>query len=375
MVSTFPQQKSSKKQMKRNGLSLFEIEHLESRVMLSGLTIVTHGFETGEPAPVWLASLQSTIASQIESNSGGIASGRVAQMVMKIGARFGLAGISVTDWRYANGFSAPVNQFSSSLLNYALNAEAVVAVDWAALASGDVSTSTIGNVAANYLLSGLGNLGKNLLSGPIHLIGHSRGASVMAKIAEILGQHGLIVDQLTMLDPHPVLGFLDYGAIDGLEPTSNVIFADDYWRKDSIFDPLNPFDFDGTQVDGTHAVRLSESALGGIINDPGYAAEHSDTHLWYHGTVVTSGVITDGEVTNFNPDLFGWYEGLDEGGVPRGPRVSIGYYYSRAQGGVRNADGLGESYGGGASRKPVALTVPASEAWDNVEILNLSNQS
>ena len=42
------------------------------------------------------------------------------------------------------------------------------------------------------------------LASPIHLIGHSRGASSVGALAEDLGQAGIWVDQVTYLDTHPL---------------------------------------------------------------------------------------------------------------------------------------------------------------------------
>ena len=79
--------------------------------------------------------------------------------------------------------------------------EIVIALDWSSL-SGlfGPSTSIIATNAALALLST--NLipdlaGRPLAAMPLHLVGHSRGASVMAELARILGAQGLWVDQVT----------------------------------------------------------------------------------------------------------------------------------------------------------------------------------
>ena len=89
--------------------------------------------------------------------------------------------------------------------------------------------------------------------------------------------------------------------------------------------------------------------------DPGYDIEHSDTHLWYHGTIDTTGVITDG--TESAPENAGWYNGA------MGPRTANGYYFSRIVGGDRPADGITTELGGSASRVAVNLS---SATWPSL---------
>ena len=46
--------------------------------------------------------------------------------------------------------------------------------------------------------------GRPLAQLPLHLIGHSRGGSVVTEMARLLGAQGVWVDQVTTLDPRPV---------------------------------------------------------------------------------------------------------------------------------------------------------------------------
>ena len=82
---------------------------------------------------------------------------------------------------------------------------------------------------------------------PIHLIGHSRGGSLVYALAGLLGEKGVWVDQVTTLDPHPLIIPGDLGNPDcGGGPYDsiplvyeNILFADNYYQANgnSIFDP------------------------------------------------------------------------------------------------------------------------------------------
>lgn len=144
--------------------------------------------------------------------------------------------------------------------------EVIIALDWSTL-SGlfGPSTSVIATNLALALLST--NLipdlaGHPLAEMPLHLAGHSRGASVMAEAARILGAQGLWVDHLTTLDPYP----LSLNGDPAMVNYANVLFADNYWQN---------IDFpSGQALAGAYNRHLTNLAGG-------YPAgsSHSDTHL------------------------------------------------------------------------------------------------
>ena len=93
--------------------------------------------------------------------------------------------------------------------------------------------------------------------------------------------------------------------------------------------------------------------LGNFV---GYFNEHSDVHLWYHGTIDITGAIDDGSAS-VAADA-GWYAGA------MGPRDQIGYYFSRAVGGARPATGLATGLADGqAARVPINH---AADRWPSL---------
>src|SRR5207249_109995 len=108
--------------------------------------------------------------------------------------------------------------------------EIFVKLDWSQISvSLAVSTTDIAEIVTPLLLSTsfipeLG--GKALAELPIHLIGHSRGGSVVSEMARIFGQHGIWVDHVTTLDPHPVSLYNDAS----VSLYWNILFADNYWQ-------------------------------------------------------------------------------------------------------------------------------------------------
>lgn len=311
--------------------SNFNVEPLERRCLLSGVTVITHGWQSSSNAPNWL----NTMAAAIVQDAGP----DTAIYKLRIAVDAGVA--RVVSFEQTAGLS-PTSTESS-------NGESVLLVDWAdasGVLTNTFSTSSIASMVVPYLTTPLENNGSHpLVDGPIHLIGHSRGGSLMAALAEYLGQSGIWVDQLTTIDPHPVALTNDYP----MSVPSNVTFADNYFETTDLTLLLTD-GYASAPVSGSHNTSLD--AIG---------ASHKSTHTWYDGTIDTT-AISDGDAS-INPS---WYNlaGL-------GPRDSVGYAYSRIEGGTRPEDGIGQPFGGSEPR--VAVSATTEPQWPNIADLSITS--
>jgi Ca2+-binding RTX toxin-like protein len=168
---------------------------------------------------------------------------------------------------------------------------------------------------------------------PIHLAGHSRGGSLVTEIAKNLGRRGVIVDQVTYLDPVPV-GFEILGQDFGDPPLrswDNVVYYDDYWRTDgeSNFDP------DGQAAEGAFNSRLD------VVQENSTISAHNAVTAYYVGTIDFEK--SDG---GDHPINDGWYGGENP------DRNETGWAFSRlASTAGRAGSGLGPLGRGSAARR------------------------
>ena len=340
-------------------------EPLEDRRLLSGVTFITHGAQPpgDQPQlPIWVGRMAEEVAGRIGEAYGGEAES-VAQFKITVQEVDG--GVQVTGWDFHGTFAPDAEDIAATYdLAKSLGGEAVVSLDWSAVATPwEATTQSVAEAVSTHLLTGLASLGANLLASPIHLIGHSRGASLVGALAEDFGQAGVWVDQVTYLDTHPIdfpVGADDWGD-NSFAVTENVVFADSYWRSDA-----NVTDFDGESVPGAHEFLLNEELLDGEDN-LGYPGAHSDVHLWYHGTIDTVDGIHDGDVELTAAELAAWYDTAQQ--MP-GPRGETGYYYCRVVGGPRPSAGLATALGGEGSRAAIDWT---NAVWPNILDLRIAS--
>ena len=272
--------------------------------------------------------------------------------------------------------------------------EIIVKLDWSQLAGGtapyDISTSNVAWVVTMALMqtnmiSELG--GHSLVEYPLHLVGHSRGGSLMAEISRLLGTNGVWVDHLTTLDPHPLNndGFNDviFSVKDATASNTyaNVLYADNYWQHlgNGATDPI------GEQVNGAYTRRLT-SLSGGYTNSDTFLNDvyeyHSNVHLWYHGTIETNVPFTysdDGQIVGIDANMrTNWWVAYEELGVNagflysligRGNRLSIDHPLGIGNSAI--VDGFNQWWdlGAGVSSNRTTLT-SNSGGWPNLIRLN-----
>ncbi|MCI0564762.1 MAG: hypothetical protein MN733_40365, partial [Nitrososphaera sp.] len=211
-------------------------------------------------------------------------------------------------------------------------AEIFIKLDWSPLAisllnsATDIAASVTPLLLSTNFIPELG--GRSLAELPIHLIGHSRGASVISEISRLLGMKGIWVDDMTFLDAHPVGVYGDAN----VDVYRNVLFADNYWQTN--FDSFCP---NGQRISGAYNRYLS-NLLGG------YACPHSNVHLWYHGTIDGSTPTSDTRVSLTESERATWWTPSELRGT------NAGFYYSLLGKGDRLSTNEPSGLGSGAIR-------------------------
>ena len=191
------------------------------------------------------------------------------------------------------------------------------------------STTYTSYFVANYFLTNkFDGLKTPLTFFPMHLIGHSRGGSLMCEVGKRFAEYGIYVHHLTTLDPHPVNndGFnsiiegvaagniIDGSVTNGL--TSNIIFADNYFQRNATIK--------GSFVNGAANKDLSNAFTNKITFD---GNSHTMAHFWYHCTLSEEyPYTTDGENRLLEIERTKWFSESESAGR------KAGYYSSNRAG-------------------------------------------
>jgi hypothetical protein len=326
-------------------LSLFGEIHDASA---AGVTLVTHGFNGN--VTDWVIPMCNKIA-QYRSFPGTNVS------IYQISVT--QAGVYTVSQTFLDGVNPTVSD----------SGEILLALDWSTLSSGGTPTTAIASATAGALLDP--NFipemnGHALAELPLHLVGHSRGGSVITELARVLGAQGVWVDQVTTLDAHPVSGFGDPPVTN----YANILFADNYWQSlgDGLLVP------NGQAVTGAYNRHLTNL-------DGGYSSSHSDAHLWYHGTIQLTTPASDTQATITSAERTNWWTGLEQAGT------NAGFLYALIGGGNRFStlepagtglgrivDGMNKVWDFGAGVSPNRSRLPVDNAaWPNLLRLNLTS--
>jgi len=306
-----------------------------------GVTIITHGYQRAAGLPSWVSEMAGAIALRKEAGSQTT----ITPQTIKI----------VESWLFIGGAKLdPLN----SALDFSKGG-AVIMVDWSAVSSNNgglgidyVSTKKIGKIVYDFIKQKVSN--HSLLEMPIHLIGHSRGASVNSRLAELLEKDGIWVDHVTTLDPHPLE--LAYTNDTDVKIWNNIIFADNYYRDDGI--PPRGRSIAGTKEFSLRGIVTGDGVSCGGGNGNGTA--HEQVHTFYHGTIDTN--ITCVNKVQVQPE---WYL------LSGTKRETTGFAYSRAGGVTRPDAGLHQNISGSGNRE--LGTQLAGPAWPNVYLQTPKN--
>lgn len=307
------------------------IESLEGRRLLAGVTLITHGYNGDVNG--WVA----TAAADVQERAGGSKAASIYTMSV---AKNNSNRLTVT------AFTPDKNQID---YRSTTGGELILKLDWSTVSGGSYTTQDVAEVVADYMLAAHGNV-PAMAELPLHLIGHSRGASLVTALSGKLGEDGVWVDQVTYLDPHPVDGVDDYFGVSfgdqKMAVYNNTVFADDYWRNDG--NPNNN-DFDGERVTGAY-----NGDLNSTVQQNFFVSAHGAVTAYYVGTIDTS-TSQGGD----HPVLSSWYKGT----AVAPARDATGFAYSRIAGGERPLSGLSTALGGNAKR----VSLDTDDAtWSNV---------
>lgn len=285
----------------------------------AGLTIVTHGFNSTTTG--WVTNMAKAIGNFSGTNSG-----------------YAIYRLKFVHDAEQNVYYPAITDFAGTMPSNSYSGEIIVMLDWGEISGGvftGVPFSTAPIAAATMeFLSTPGNfpyLGERTpLELPIHLIGHSRGGSMVSELSRLMGEAGLWVDQVTTLDPHPLNnGFDDSFVTSIVDPDAlifeNVRYAENYYQVNNSILGSDP---SGKALAGAYNRYLTNLVGKGYTGIP---QRHANVHLWYHGTIDYQTPLTDGEAFLEFDERDAWYTDTETAfsGIFSARGYRAGYRYSR----------------------------------------------
>ncbi len=332
------------------GLLLGSLGVLPTPSIAGGITIITHGFQfAGAGRPAWVNTMRTAIGDRLPAEKGRINIDLV-----------------VDD----NNGGLEINE---TTLTEGEREETLIVLDWSdvssyAKSSGEEEkipkspTASVAEIVVEHILND-----PRLVRLPLHLAGHSRGGSLVSEIAHQLGRHGIWIEQVTNLDPHPIT------TDEPVNLYENTIFADTYWRDGE--EPPVP---DGHPVVGSYNRDLGNLPGGYSDSSLTSGRDHCDVHFWYFGTVnlQTPASYSDGLTLTQNMRNTWWTTAEEQG-------AKTGFYFSITAAQDWGSDdprlmegpraGLNASFGGDGAR--VSLSYADGPYWPNARIQSLGNNA
>lgn len=312
-----------------------------------GITLVTHG------------------ASPLVTGSQGHLAPWVASMGDAVNARMGGSVPIIKLTVQKNALGQIVVSSDKTLTINSTNAAAIILVDWSTLSEPlcanlsvqlRTSTGSVANALFQYFQSDM----PSTLKLPWHMIGHSRGGSMVNALATAFSTRGLWTNHVTFLDYHSVTGCPDYAP----DVAGGVLFADSYYE-----DYFSTFP-NGSSVPGTFEKHLN-GILPWDLTVVGFSAlPHTLVHTYYHGTIDPFAT-GDGDGQSIDP---AWYSGSDR-------MLGFGYSREASQQSVSPVlayptEGLTEEISGGmGARIQSYAPVLALAGLPAVDTQDLSNNS
>ena len=269
-----------------------------------GVTIITHGWNPSPAGtPAWLASMRDAVAANYLGNEQSYG--------------------TITVTKPSSSLVATCSPWNVDLAAKSTG-EILIVLDWSTVANhltGGPSSQAVAAAVVDKIVTGQ-NGSRPLAELPIHLMGHSRGGGLVAELARLLGERGVVVDQVTLLDPHP----LTAGDPQSFPPVidtpaalyKNVIFADNYWQNNE-----SPT---GEAVSGAYH-RLWGNMAGGY-HDVSLAPypNHRNIYLMYQGSIDPNDPVNNGEAVMDAAERAAWFNTYEAAGA------HTGFYYSRLDG-------------------------------------------